>query len=643
MPGEIKRKLSQEEKRFANIAKRFIRQAGIGTKNCRMFGETHPVVTNNLRNVHELLKGTLAGRESATFTFLEGALLVEDIPLKDIDPKVYSFIPELKECGITSLTFQAGVNEGELTVLLKIVSSGPIYIKDGGGVINILHKKDASHIKVDETYFKRVSKKDEESATAKTELADMLIVDYLLGKKDLPKDKLGALTKALSQDPGRISSALSKAASSGGASQGKTQKGAGAFDIAEFTCLNINRLAGEIKSSGGKKDTLKKGIGEVILGLDPSLRSKVLKSDAETYATSGVIQNAVSGFSDEIVLNIIVSDFVDNKSSVVETRKLIERLLPDAARRTKALPLLEKKLLKKGISQDVCSQLIEGKFWSDMTDEEKTKNIESHDPQYCADLGVAGVIRELIVNLLGEKKFDMVRVIVEKALGNLSSSNMDLKVRFIRDFKHVAILLLESAGYPYKKELLRGVTSGAKASQEAEMKKRFANLSISLIKVCLQNKYYNHLPELMRISGYDTIKDTAFRETSLGTLLDNILSSKNPDNEAVKDIVAVIGKDAELALCEALIGIEGDSFEAYKKRHVIAMILKSSGVKAENCFIEKLSSDKVATLKNALEALSEIGTEKSASPVEKLMSHKFGEIKKRAEVALRNIKKRSSS
>ena len=78
MAEEIKRKLSQDEKRFANLAKRFIRQASIAVKNFRMFGEKHPVLINSLRNIRELLKTILEGKNSVSFTFLEGSLLVEE-------------------------------------------------------------------------------------------------------------------------------------------------------------------------------------------------------------------------------------------------------------------------------------------------------------------------------------------------------------------------------------------------------------------------------------------------------------------------------------------------------------------------------------------------------------------------------------
>jgi len=174
--------LSQEEKKLINFAKKFIRQAGIATKNFRMFGDDHPVIIGNIDNLYDLLQSGLAHRDSVTYTFLESTLLVEDTRLKEMDPKTYSLIAELDDCGITSLTFQSGISKEELRLLLKSISMGPGPMEENGGLGGIFQKKNVAHIRVDETFFKRVSKKDEEAKGAKDRLADILIVDYLSGK-----------------------------------------------------------------------------------------------------------------------------------------------------------------------------------------------------------------------------------------------------------------------------------------------------------------------------------------------------------------------------------------------------------------------------------------------------------------------------
>lgn len=642
MPEEAKRKLSQEEKRFANLAKRFIRQASIATKNFRMFGEKHPVLINSIRNIRELLKSALAGRNSITYTFLEGTFLVEDIPLKDLDLKVYSIIPELKQCGITSLTFMPETTEEEIKLLLKTISSGPASLKAEGGIINLFQKKNITNIRVDETYFKKVSKKEEEAEKAKSHLADMLVAEYLLGKKSISKGDIGALVGEISGDPKRIGKILSRTASS------KEHYLPGGYisdpdnGSATFARTSIEKLAVHMKKTGDKSGAdVKRGIGNLILALEPSIRVKILRTMAKpSEEPSHAIADAASAFSDEVIVNVIATDFIESKSPVVQMRKLIRRLLPDTAKRARILPLLEKKLLQKGVSQGVCSELLEGKFWADMTNEEKVKSIEKHDPLYSMEIGVAVEITNLISSLLAEKKFDSIRIVVDKLLGNLSSGDMGLKIRFVRDFEHVAVLLFQS-GYPHNDKLLDRIGKGYKETKEKAIEARFTKLITSLAGVCVKDKRYSNLPALIAVAGYESVKNEIFKESTLDELLKNLISDKKMDKNLIQRLSQLIGKDAEHALCEILTSIEEDDFDAYKRRHEIAGILKGFGEGPEAFLIEKLSSGKIEAVKNALEALSEIGTEGSIPPVEGLAGHKDAEVQKRAKLALKKIQKRA--
>ncbi|MGB2705268.1 MAG: HEAT repeat domain-containing protein [Candidatus Omnitrophota bacterium] len=633
MPDEKEKKLSQEEKRFANLAKRFIRQMSIATKNFRMFGENHPVLINSIRNIYELLKITLAGRNAVTYTFLEGVFLVEDIPLKDIDPKVYSFIPEVKECGITSLTFLSGINEEELKILFIALSSGPAFVKDEGGIINLLRKKNIAHIKADEVYFKKVSIKEEEAQEAKTQLADMLVVDYLLGKTSMPKDKLKTLAKDISLAPKRMGAILSDVSKKAGET---------GHNAAGFTCAKIDKLVSEIKGADaeeGKK--IKKNVGNLILALEPSLRSEVLRSDDKACQKSDFIKDAIAEFSDEVIIKIIASDFVDRKSSVVETRKLIRRILPEAPRRARIFPILEKRLIQKGVPQKVCSELLEGKFWADMTDEEKVRSIEKHEPLYSVEIGIVPEIGNLISNLLAEKKFNRVHLIVDKILQNLSSEDMGLKIRLVRDFAPLAISLFKSTEYPHKHKILGKLDPAFKNTKETELRERFMKLFTSLTSACMKNKFYGNIPDLITIAGYESVKDSMLKDTSLEKFLNGLLLDEKTGKKIIKRLSQAIGKGAQDALCDILISIEKDDFDSYKKRNTIAMILKDTAEDAEIFLIEKLKSDKTAVLKNALEALSEIGTEKSLESIRKFTGHADEKIQKRAEVALKKIEKRA--
>ena len=643
MAEETKKHFSQEEKRFANIAKRFVRQTGIAVKNFKMFGEKHPVLMNSLRNITEVLKTVLSGKESVTFTFLEGALLVEDLPLKDMDSKTYSLITDLKECGITSLSFSPDVTDSDLKTLLKILSSGSSYIKDEGGVINILERRNVSSIKVDEMYFKRVSKQEEEAQSAKNQLADMLIVDFLTGKKSISKDDIGLLTGEIDVNPGRIGKIVSKAALSRVTTQPKGKTGGASLldeGAVDFACSSIEKLADNIKKSGNKSEKdVKKDLSNLMLALDPSLRNKIIKSSSGKCEP--IVKDAISAFSDEIIISIIVADFVDNKASIVETRKLIRRLLPKKEKRDRVLPILEKKLIAKDVSQEKCSALIEGTFWDDMTTEEKVESIQKNEPSYCIDIGISLEIKGLIDNLILDKKTSSISLVIDKVLDNFKSKDIDLKIRLVRDMSHILPMLFQSEVYKNKSELLKRFSEEYKKSEDEDLKKRFAELIASLIKTSIEKKDYKSIPLLISITGYKEIKHSVLKdEKELIAFLESIISEGRVKTVLLIDITKAIGEDACKALCEIMCSYSKDDFESYRTRHTISLILKELKDVSEDLLIDRLSSDKIEVVTTSLEALNEIGSKKSVSSVEKLIENKNEKIKNHAKIALAKINKR---
>lgn len=639
MPDETKdKKLSQEEARTANLAKRFLRQASIATKNFRIFGPNHPVLKNNLHNSYELLKSILTIRESVTFTFMEGAYLIEETPLKELDLKTYSFLADVNECGIKSLTFLNGLTESELGIVLKIVSDGPAAIKAEGGLIDYLKRKNISNIKTDEIFFKKVTKKEEEASEAKKHLEDFLIINYLLGKSAISKDDIESLAGEISVNPNRMGKIISDIASSRNASDAAKGISSGIG----FARSSIEKVASHIKNVQGKSEgDVKRDIGKLILALEPSLRSELLKKElASSEGTGNLVKDALSELSDEIIIELIVSDYVDKKSSIVEIKKLIERLVRDFSKRKKIFPAIEKRLLQKGVPKEACSKILYEEFWSDMSVDEKLKKIALEAPSYCVEIGIADEIEKLVGDLLFEKKTSAIPAITEKILANFQSADTAFKARALRESGRIFILLFESKDYPHKEKLLNEIIDEFGRTKEKGAREVFLKTLTALIKSCLNNKWYPPLPSLVNAAGYEAMKHEVFREVTLESLLKDILFSEKVDRSVLTNLSKEIGEDAKRALSNILMSILPDDFDSYKKRYAIANALKELGRDAETFLINNLSSEKADIVKNSLEALSEIGTEKSIPPIEALFDHKNAKIREHARIAVKIIKER---
>ena len=691
MPEESasERKVSQEEARLVSLAKRFIRQTSVATKNFRMFSENHPFLKSSVTNACELLKSILLIKENATFTFQDTSCLLEDIPIKNLDIKTYSFLNTAKECGITSLTFINGLTDSELQAILKLISDGPNAIKKEGGLAGFINAKNISHIKADEVFFKKVSKKDEESREAKKHLEDFLIVNYLMGKAAMSKDDISSLVGEVTIDPKRMGKILSDVAMNGpgsggtgsggsgsgigsgsgadrpgGSGSGKGYGGGGSggtsgpdeegdpvlgsgsdeknFDGIDFAKAGIEKIAINIKNVQGKPyEDVKKHIGSLIMAMEPSIRGEILKSKIPVSGTSDdMISDILREVSDDVVMEIIVSDVIGKKLSVVRVKKLIQRMIPDPAKRAKIFPILEERLVKKGVSQEICSKLLEDKFWMDMNNEEKARQVSIEPPLFAVEIGLSDEINRLIENLLTEKKFDTIKIVIAKVFDNLVSNDTGIKIRVLRDIKNTYMMLLQAKEYPYKEELLDIIRSEFRKNPDGAIRERFLGMLSDSVKLCLKNKWYSHLPPLIRAVGYENLKSAISSEIKIEDFFRELISDSSLDKRYVESIAKEMGEDAKMALRNMLMSIVSDDFESYRERRNITLILKDLGEDIEEIFIKELSSGKIEILKNSLEALCEIGTERSSDAVEKLTQHQDSEISNRAMTALKRIKSR---
>jgi len=644
------RKFSQEEAKLISLAKRFLRQVSVAVKNFRMFSESHPFLKNSVNNASELLRSILLMKENATLTFMETSCLIEDIPLKNLDLKTYSFLTTAKECGITSLTFSSGVTDEELSGLLKLISEGPNALRKAGGLSSFIQRQNLSHIKADEVFFKKVSKKDEESREATKSLEEFLIINYLMGKTAMSKDDITSMVGEVTVDPNRMGKIISDIAISGKGGGAGGSSGTGSYEDGEdeprgmeFAKAGIEKIAINIKNIQGKSyEEVKRNIGNLIMALEPSVRSNVVKSKIPVSGTSNdLIGDILREVSDDVIMELITSDVVGKKLSAVRIKKLIERLLPDKTKRDKLLPILEERLIKNGIPRDVCSKILEEKFWTELNIDEKVRQIMSEKPIFLIEIGISDEIYKLAEDLLTAKKFDALKSVVDKSLENLKANDIGLKIRFLRDFKKIYMMLLQSSEYPDKESLVNSIRVECNTEKDPALRERCLNILSDSVAACIKNKWYAHLPPLLNALGYENIKAGITKEIKIEDLFQNMLEDSSLGRRYIEDIAKEMGQDAVTALRNMLMSIVTNDFDSYKRRFNITLILRSLGEDTEDIFIKELESDNTDILKNALEALSEIGMKRSVGPLEKLQQHKNPEIRNRAEIALGRIKKRA--
>ena len=465
----------------------------------------------------------------------------------------------------------------------------------------------------------------------------------------MSKDDIASMVGEVTIDPKRMGKILSNVALSGtggggsGGGSGPGEGGDGESQGLEFAKAGIEKIAISIKNVQGRPyEEVKQHIGSLIMALEPSVRSRVMNSRIPVSGGSDdLINDILREVSDDVVIELITSDAVGKKFSVVRVKKLIERLLPDKAKRDRIFPVLEERLIQGGVPQDVCSKMLEEKFWIEMGIDEKARQIISEKPFFCIEIGISDAVYKLAEDLLAAKKFDLLKSVVDKALDNLKSKDAWLKIRFLRDFKKIYMMLLQFKDYPYKEDLVNAVRTECKDEKDPALRECCLNILSDSVTACMKNRWYAHLPPLLNAVGYENVKAGITKDIKIEGLFQDMLEDASLNRRYIEDIAKEIGPDATMALRNMLMSIVADDFDSYKERFNITLILKSLGEDTEDVFIKELGSDNTGILKNALEALSEIGTEKCVEAVGKLREHKGAEIQNRAEIALKRINKRA--
>ena len=105
--------------------------------NIRLYPPTSDIIGTSIDRLDTALNAILSEVDSVVFAESEKNLLVSGQALHEKDqqkPQVIAFLELLRNTGIKSITFDKGVDKGELLALLEIVSTTPEKITNAGGL-----------------------------------------------------------------------------------------------------------------------------------------------------------------------------------------------------------------------------------------------------------------------------------------------------------------------------------------------------------------------------------------------------------------------------------------------------------------------------------------------------------------------------
>ena len=266
--------------------------------NIRLYPSSSALVANSIDRVHPALLEILEQEDSVIFAEAEKNLLVFGQSLNEKDqqkPQVIAFLELMLNFGVSSITFEKGLDKTELKSFLEILSKKPEDVEKEGGLQQTITRKKFPHILLNQKVFVAMGK-DQQVLAAE----DRDVVNYVVGNSQLSDVDIQKV-KNMAENPEWISGVFRSSMEHVKEKEGDTQ----AINISE-TFSRMMKIFDKISDKVGK-DKISQNIAHSIADMDDETLSLVL-----TQKMDGVLNGELFGH--------IVDQLDDDKFQRIEAK-----------------------------------------------------------------------------------------------------------------------------------------------------------------------------------------------------------------------------------------------------------------------------------------------------------------------------------
>jgi PAS domain S-box-containing protein len=314
-----------------------------------LYPANHPVIKSALQETHARLQDFLALKKELTFSLsAENRILIEGSPVV-IKAKglLEEFISQFKRLQAESITFSQGLAIEELEVFLKTLLMKPEDLNHKGGINQIITEDNIKHIKVNLFSYIKVEKDKEVIAVEKGRINPLelgtKVKEFLQGKSDEAQGQgiKNELYRQFLENP------------------------QGLIDLTKNIIANAQQIIRILDTVGESlvKDTKSKDVKAKIEQAKAitrfSLQLKKLtgqltgqfKEKEEMESIKSAIEEHTTGFTNEILVDVVATEYTQKKSWTSTLKGYIKRLFLGAKDKAKIQAALKNNLQQSGISQ----------------------------------------------------------------------------------------------------------------------------------------------------------------------------------------------------------------------------------------------------------------------------------------------------
>ncbi len=616
-----------------------------------------------IEEIYKIISQVFSETELLIIAYIGDSLVVNNKKIGK-ESKVFfldGFVSLMKDANLESISFEKGLEKEEV---YKFIDALNKLERKEEGIGSFLKESGVTHIEINEIHYDISRKKSKE----KESLQEIMLMDYLLGK--LPgNEKNAGLIQGKSNNAEEISQALDKFGEQISKDTGKDKDTA----KADLLAKSIQKIGSQF-NKGDKKDwsQYKEGLAGTILSMEPGLRAKVLASQfeeeentdkesegAKAVKTSKVNVDMIKELSmdlpDEVILDVLSTQYVQKDSDIDKMRKLAERFLVDPQRREKLTPILKEKLNKLGASSEEFDWMLGKDVLGNFSLEEKVKKINFSPSNNLFKLLPMMKVDKINEELLLAGRNEEVEIIIEKLFSTLIEEYPRSK-SMLGAFKDVLVVL---SPYPQHKLLIGFIRKIVSASQIKE------ELFFSFFMPLLNPKIDKITEMLLHGGHYDLVKaliqnytkDTKTMEAALKSLEPVIDKLKKQLTRRIDDkldwvmfadmLVLFKGRVTKPLIEAALFeeGVQsGKYFEAYLRRVTISKILKRLPKESVLSFLkEKFADPRLFIIKSLIELVQATDDEEIISVLEIPIKHNDPAIRKKTAFVLGKLKGKISA
>ncbi|MCG2710896.1 MAG: diguanylate cyclase [Candidatus Omnitrophica bacterium] len=582
-------------------------------KNMGLYPPKNRIREESIKRVYEQLLEMLKSGQSLTFSEVEKILLINGrrIPLKAEKKAVISnFVSSMIELDVKALQFLPSLEETELVEFLNIFAEEPDSIRTRGGVVVLLKEKGINNIKINVADYGQMAMSSVKHPV-KERLISMVLTDFLTGKASSANVDKNAVLNLMQSVPEEVAANIVKVA-------GKASSSA---EKAKIITESIGNL-GEQILPGGWTD-YKNELVKLLKNLNAETRNEVvLIAQDSKDPKMDIIKEVVAKFSDDEIIEMIISGYSHDKTNLLNMRELVNKLIFDDARKNKILTKLEQELRKKGLEESEIS-FITQKDYKSQALEDRLQGLLNLPAALYPDMGIDNV-KKLIEDLASlPKKSDFNKLISQflrqmqeaafkdrAVLFDLSMFSLSLFTCDTDEFDELFCKIIEVyTGYVTKennrdnyKLLLEGVqgiinwvissTKSAISVKRWVMRKRFSCLNRlleSLFKFAALKAGQEQPPQDKELRNLvaNFLQQPSNIEI-IDILINELKDSSAEYIEMIEDMIVRFGPKALRVLILSSLEEEKmfDPFESYIYQRKIVNILK----KMENIAVEEIIS-----------------------------------------------------